>query len=293
MLNILTPSYNRAELLKNLLDSLKKQTDKNFIWLIIDDGSKDNTEEVCLKMIKDNPSINIRYEKKSNGGKHTAINYANQFLIDGLVIIVDNDDFLTPDAVATINKDWINYENDQKICGLSYLKENIDGTNVGIKYEKDYYISNHVDYRINSNIFGDKAEVIRTNILKQYPFPVFPNEKFLGESIIWTKIGFEYNTVYINKAIYICEYLEGGLSKSGRALRIKCPLGGMEYAKIHLDKRIKLKIRIKMMVLFICYAKFAKQKLLEKKKEISNKCLFFICIPIGMVFYLKWKQLLK
>lgn len=292
MLNIVTPSYNRGQLLNNVLESLKRQTDKNFFWLIIDDGSIDNTEEVCKKMIEENPKINIKYEKKNNGGKHTALNYSHQFLKDGIVIIVDSDDYLTNDAVEIINKDWEKFSSKENICGLSYLKENISGTIVGEKFDNDYFISNHIDYRINKNVIGDKAEVFRTEVFKKFPFPVFQNEKFLGESIVWTKIGFEYQTVYINKVVYICEYLEGGLSKSGRLLRIKCPLGGMEYAKIHLDKRIRLKIRVKMMFLYICYAKFANQKLSNNIKEISNKLLFIICIPGGMFFYYKWKKLL-
>lgn len=292
MLTILTPAYNRANLLLKLLDSLKKQTDKNFCWLIIDDGSTDNTEDLCRQIISDNKLMDIVYQKKENGGKHTALNYSHKFLKDGILIIVDSDDYLTSDAVETINKDWLQYADIEIICGLSYLKGDINGNYIYDKFPNDYYVSNHVDYRINNKIIGDKAEVLRVDIFKKYPLPVFENEKFIGESLLWTKVGFEYQTVYINKTIYICEYLEGGLSKSGRALRVKCPQGGMAYAKLHLDKKIKLQIRFKMMILYICYAKFANQKLSDKRKEISNKCLFNICLPLGLFFYFKWKKLL-
>ena len=108
-ITVLTPTYNRGELLKKLYNSLCKQKCKDFEWLIVDDGSIDDTY-ACVEQIKKIADFPISYYKKENGGKHTALNYAYQFIKNPLTFIVDSDDFLTPDAISCIEEVYKKYK---------------------------------------------------------------------------------------------------------------------------------------------------------------------------------------
>ena len=284
MLTILTPAYNRADIIHKAYKSLLKQKNKDFEWLVIDDGSSDNTEEVIKKFIKED-KINIRYYKKKNGGKHTAVNFGVKKAKGESIIILDSDDYLTPDATQKIKKYWDKYYSDDNICAISFLRSYPDKKVIGKTYEGNEIISDNISFKYNKGLLGDMAEVYKTSILKKYPFPVFGNERFLSEAIVWNKLAFEYKTVYINEAIYICEYLEDGLSNSCLQSRIKCPIGALENAKIFLDKRFKFSIRVKNSIIYTGFSLVAKKKLNELINYSNHKSLIILLLPLGILFY--------
>lgn len=288
LLTILTPTYNRSNLLKRCYNSLKEQTNKNFEWLVIDDGSTDDTKTIIEGFIEED-ILPIRYIYKENGGKHTALNVGFKKAKGELTIIVDSDDSLTFDAVETIDNLWKQYRENKEISSIVFLRKYSNGKIIGDKFPQDNFISNHIECRINLGIDGDKSEVYVTKILNKYQFPVFEGEKFLSEGIIWTQIGRAYKAVYINKPIYVTEYLNDGLTKSGRGLRIKCPLGGMLNSKDYLQKDIRLNVRIKQMILYQCYGLFAKKNLHEMINSCGCKILFILCTPCGYLLYKYWK----
>ena len=293
-LTILTPTYNRKHTIMKLYDSLKKQSVKNFQWLVIDDGSVDETKSYFQEIGTDN-EIEVEYYYKKNGGKHTALNYAHPYIKGALVCIVDSDDWLLDNAVEQILKNWEEYKNKPNICGMTFLR-GYDKNNSFTKNNKSKtpVISNHIDYRVNAERKGDYFEIIRSDIFKEFKFLEFENEKFLGESYLWNQIGFIYDTVYINEILYICEYLEGGLTKSGRKLRISCPNGGMADSKTYFlrknNRKVKLKILIKEAWLFICYGKFAGLKAKDIIKKSEKKFLIISNFLFGYLLYRYWKS---
>lgn len=277
-----------------LYDSLTKQSVKNFQWLVIDDGSDDDTRSY-FQDIETDEQISIEYYYKSNGGKHTALNYAHSYIKGELICVVDSDDWLLDNAVEKILESWKEYKNKPNICGMTFLRgydenNSITRTNVS----KAPIISNHIDYRVNGERKGDHFEIVKSNIFKNFKFPEFENEKFLGESYLWNQIGFSYDTVYINEILYICDYLEGGLTKSGRKLRIRCPYGGMADCKTYFlqknDRKVKLRILIKEAWLFICYGKFAGLKVREIVKKSGRKRLIVSNLLFGYLLYCYWKS---
>ena len=143
LVTIFTPTYNRARLLKRLYESLKEQSDKDFEWVIVDDGSKDNTKEVVEDFIKED-IIPIKYLKKENEGKHIAINLGCDMAEGELFFIVDSDDYIPKDSIEQVKKDWEKYRENKSIAGLVYLKAWENGNLMGRKFEKDEFISNHV-----------------------------------------------------------------------------------------------------------------------------------------------------
>jgi glycosyltransferase involved in cell wall biosynthesis len=292
-ITILTPAYNRAYTLRRLYESLENQTLKMFEWLIVDDGSSDETKEI-VKEIKGNASFQIKYIYKNNGGKHTAINEGIKEIKTELTFIVDSDDFLTSDAVKTIYTKWEQYRNNLDIGSMWFLQSDINGNIVGEKFPEDEFISTYTNVIINSEIKGDKRAVYVTKARKEFPFPVLKDEKFIGEGTVHKRIGDHYKCVFINKVIYKGEYLVDGLSKAGKKMRIKNPLGGMINSKEFFTNDVSLKIKLKKMILFITYGFFAKLKYKKILFDSGHLFLTIICTPIAYLLYKKWsKQALK
>lgn len=266
-ITIITPTYNRANLLKILYNSLLKQTVKDFKWLIIDDGSIDETKKVVDKII-DEKKLEIEYVFKENGGKHTALNVAFSNLKTELAVIVDSDDMLTDNAIETIIFYHNKYKKHKKnLWGYVFLRGH-DLNTPFVKFPEEETIANYNDYIINAGINGDKCEVFYSNILKKYQFDVYKNEKFIGEGYLWSKISNNYDMVFINKVIYLCEYLEDGLTKSGRTLRLKNPLGGRRHAEEYLDGKYSLKVRLKNSILYVVYSLISKEKINFRKYKL-------------------------
>lgn len=287
-LSIITATYNRKETLKRLYKSLCNQTKKDFKWIIVDDGSQDNTKEL-LEIWKKEKKINMEYILQENNGKPKSINEAVKIAQSDLCIIVDSDDILVKNAVEEIINDWTKYADYEKICGLSYLKGDLTGKNIGKDFKKESFISNHIQYRINKNDKADKAEVFRTKILKEYPFPIIEGEKFISECIVWNRIALKYDTVYINKIIYLCEYQKDGISSNWRKINIENPKGAMIVAKEMVKKPFSKKIQIKNLLLYNLYGFFANKKPKELKNNINHKCLEIILIIPSFILYKYYK----
>ena len=285
MITVLTPTYNRKYIIDKAYKSLINQTNYDFEWVVIDDGSTDNTKDLITKFINEN-KIKIRYFYKKNGGKHTALNLGISKAKGNMLIILDSDDILTKDAIEQIIKYQKKYKSNKKICGFSFLKTFPNGIKIGKTYKGKEFTSNYIDFRHNKNITGDMAEVFFTSILKKYSFPQFKNEKFLSEAIIWNKIALNYDMVYINKSIYIADYIDDGLSKNFFKLVYNNPIGASENANMFLIKKFKLKIRIKNAILYDGYSLTAKLKLIDIIKNSNNKILSIILLPCGYLFKL-------
>lgn len=287
---IITPTYNRADLLPRLYESLLSQTDMDFEWLVIDDGSKDGTKELIQRYIDEN-KIPIHYEKQPNSGKHTALNRGIAKIDSELTFIVDSDDYLTSDAVEIILSYHRKFNNTDKLCGYSFLRCHQDGRVNTAYFPEDEKLDTYLSVRINGNIGGDKAEVFYTDILKQYPFPVFEGEKYMPEDVVWMRMSGPYRMLHVNKNIYICDYLEGGLTNTGRKMKIHSPKGMVLRSEVYLDNPDTcFKVRIKMMLLYNIYGRFAGYEAGRLFKNVRQKLLWLICYIPSFVLYKKWKR---
>ena len=287
-----TSSYKDIVLkseLKNLYYSLCKQTNYDFRWLVVDDGSRDETDQYIEK-IKREPKFKIEYIKKANGGKHTALNTGVKQIKTELTMIVDSDDCLLPDAIEIISGIYSKYKDNMKIGSFTFLKIKSDGKAV-VSLEENELVANYIKYRIKENRPGDMAEVFRTNVLKENQFPEFPNERFLSEDVCWIEIGKKYDSVYINKAIYECEYLQEGLTSNDKPMKFQSPCGSMARGKELMSRECGLKANIKGAIIYNCYRKCLVTEV-PKCLELSilNRILVIVTIPLGNLFYKKWKN---
>ena len=234
LISIITPTYNRAHLLHRCYASLLDQTEKDFEWIIVDDGSTDDTEVVAKQFASDD--FPVIYIRKENGGKHTALNASHPYIRGQYVLILDSDDRLTADAVREVREAWSRWKAYANVGIVTFLKGNsVDDPNcVVADYETPVDI---LRYNRKTLYGSDCCEVIRSELFLKYPFSVFPGERFISECALWNQVSMTHKCVYINKVIYLFEYLEGGLTKSGRKLRIKNPRGGMFICDLRMQKK--------------------------------------------------------
>lgn len=224
MISIITPTFNRIEEMKCLYDSLKNQTVHSFEWIIVNDGSTDSTDCIVNEWIHHNNAFNIQYMVQVNSGKHSALNEAIKIASKPYSFIVDSDDLLTTNAVETALM-WIEETKDiESLAGVAGLKSYKNGGVVG-QFPHEFNRIGYIDAtnisRRKNKLLGDKAEIYKTSILRQYPFPVFPGEKFLTEEVVWDRIseaGFSIR--WYNKILYVCEYQNDGLTFKGNDIYI-------------------------------------------------------------------------
>ena len=231
---VFTPTYNRAYIIENLFQSLNNQSFRDFEWVVIDDGSTDNTENLFKIWTTKDYGFPIRYSRVENGGKHRAINRGVQLANGELFFIVDSDDTLTDDSLEIIDciEKTIPIEEKNNFCGVCGCKGYFDKTIVGETYvnSSDEYLDITALERPKYGIKGDKAEVFYTSCLKNYPFPEYDNENFITECVVWDKMAYDgLKLRFFNKIIYLCDYLPDGLSHQGMVIFEKNPLGWGQY----------------------------------------------------------------
>ncbi|MBQ3323948.1 MAG: glycosyltransferase family 2 protein [Muribaculaceae bacterium] len=244
LITLFTPTYNRAHLLPRLYESLKSQTYKDFEWLIVDDGSNDGTEDVIKKYIEED-SIQIRYIKQQNGGKHRAINRGVRESHSELFFIVDSDDKLPNDALERVIHYYNQVKGDNQFAGVCGLRYYFDGTQVGGEQPFDVTDCSMLDIRQKHHIQGDMAEVLRTNVMREFPFPEIEGEYFCPEALVWNRISQKYIMRYFHENIYECEYQPDGLTAKIVRIRMDSPFASMQcYADlVQYDVPLKTKLR--------------------------------------------------
>lgn len=280
MITVFTPTYNRIATLPRLYESLISQTYTVFEWLIVDDGSTDNTESLIKSYISDG-RLSIRYFQQENGGKHRAINRGVKLAKGDLFFIVDSDDYLLPDSLMLLNRYYEEIRNNNAFAGVSGSRCYPDGKRIGGEVSYKVIDSDPVEIRQKWHVEGDMAEAWKTVILKKYPFPEFPGEKFLTEAVVWNEIAKKYKLRYFHEMIYCCEYLDGGLTKNIRRHHRNSPRGTrLFYSSLLHDKRYSL---IRHLMDAASYWRYT-----WKFKDDTRYRLplwSYLMFPVGVVYY--------
>lgn len=234
-ITILTPTYNRASLLPRLFDSLLRQTNKDFEWIVVDDGSTDDTREVVANLKeKCGGAFPMGYVYKANGGKHMAINIGAERARGELLFIADSDDLLTDDALETVANSWHDISDDKSFAGIAGLDITMDTREViGSGLPQEHIDCNAIDIRYRHHVTGDMKEVFRTEVLREFPFPEFAGERFCPEQLVWFRMARRYRLRYINKPIYIADYQPDGITAGITRARMRSPSASMlTYAEL-------------------------------------------------------------
>ena len=286
-LTIFTPAYNRAYTLHLCYESMLRQKNKDFEWLIVDDGSTDNTKELVEKWIKADNGFNIRYIYKENGGMHTAHNTAYENIDTELNMCIDSDDYLTDDAVEKILSFW-GKNKDEKYGGIIALDIFQNGEIIGKKLPEQKSIAYNDYYEYGGT--GDKKVIYRTDVITKYPpYPEYKGEKFVGLCYKYLLADQEYPLLIMNEPICVVEYLEDGSTRNIMKQFVKNPRGYIFLRKERMKYCKTFKWRFKSCIHYVSSSIMIKDK--HFIKESPKKIMTILSIPFGVVlyFYINYK----
>ena len=283
---IFTPTFNRKELLEKLYKSLQKQTYKDFEWLIVDDGSDDGTKEKAEEFLSEK-KLDIKYYFKENGGKQRAYNFATDKANGELFICLDSDDEYVENGLETILKYWEKYEKNSDIVGMGYLSTYPDGEIIGSIFPEKEMVSTQFDIYNKYGVKGDKGLMFRTEIIKKYKFPVFDDEKFITEAVVYNRICEKYKMVYMNEKIEIKEYQEDGLTAKYNNLLLRNPKGQALYHNEINFQNLTFKQKILNNAVYYKFCRVAGYKLGKIFKESKNKLFLLMGVVIGEYMWMK------
>lgn len=278
---VFTPTYNRAYIIENLYRSLQRQTCRDFEWLIVDDGSSDNTEEVIKKWQNEENDFPIRYYKKENGGKCRAINYGVDFAEGLLFFNVDSDDYLTDDAIEKVIRWEENLPKDKKYCGvvgnLGTSETETPNTPWPEPYRDANLLERYEEYTPHP-IDGERAWVFYTEIQKKYKYPEFEGENFITPAVTWNRMAHDGYLVRIyDDIIWVYEYQPDGLTASGSKRFIQRPQGhGLCLREKAEFLNYSFKQKAMMWYTFYCDHTFCEEKYRLTKKQ----CAEYIGAPV-------------
>lgn len=295
-LTVFTPTYNRAHTLPRLYESLKKQTCKDFEWLVIDDGSTDNTPIIFEELLKDDNCFKTRYIRVKNGGKNRAINLGLREAKGRYFMILDSDDMLTDDSVEFVCHKMSEIESTPCFIGISGKKADLlTGLPVGVNdnsyCEEGYTDCNNLERR-QFGLHRDMAEVFFTDKLKKYEFKVWDGEKFTPEEVVWNQIALDgYKLRWFNKITYLCEYQQGGLSDSAWRLLHDNPMGYamMFDQKLIIERSLKDLLRNSIQYTSCCF--LAGELGMIVKSRLP--CLTLGLSPLALLLSLRRKRQFK
>ena len=287
ILTVFTPAYNRADLLTRCYESMCKQTNKNFIWMIVDDGSTDNTREISESWVKNTKDFQVKYIYKENGGLHTAYNTAIANIDTELCVCIDSDDFMPDNAVGLILDFWKKNGSD-KYAGIVGLDFNMDGNVIGDMLPDIKSVNLIGLFTGKYNIVnGDRTNVVRTELYKKYaPMKVFKGEKNFNPHYMHLQISEEYDFLVLNENLRFVDYQETGMSNSMLKQYRSSPNSFAEIRKLYLSfKDTSLKFKIKHSIHLASSCILAK-KTMSSVKDNPYKLLSVIALPFGFALSL-------
>ena len=286
---IFTPTFNRKELLEKLYKSLQKQTYKDFEWLIIDDGSDDGTKEKAEEFLSEK-KLDIKYYFKENGGKQRAYNFATDKANGELFICLDSDDEYVENGLETILKYWKKYEKNNNIAGMGYLSTYPNREVIGSSFPEKEMVSTQFDIYNKYGVKGDKGLMFRTEIIKKYKFPVFDDEKFITEAVVYNRICEKYKMAYVNEKIEIKEYQEDGLTAKYNNLLLRNPKGQALYHNEINSQKLSFKQKVLNNAVYYKFCRAAGYKFGKIFKENKNKLFLIFALGIGEYMWQKEKN---
>lgn len=281
MLTILTATYNRGNLLRRVYESLLLQSENQFIWVIMDDGSIDDTKGIVSEIQKEAP-FRIEYYYHENTGKQKAINYVIQHISTKYCMFLDSDDQLLPNVMSEMIE-WIkSVEEDDEFAGVAGLCCTLNGDVLCEEAEKkNQYVNCTNLERGKYGLSRDCAEIYKTELLKKYPFPEFENEKFISECVVWDKIAYDgYKLRWYYKPIKKVEYLDDGLSTNVEKLLLN-NIQGFAYVTKQSMSIYSFRRKLAALGLYGC---ICKKKFSTRESARLIECNIFMYV-VCRIFY--------
>ncbi len=282
-ITVFTPTYNRAHTLPRTYMSLMFQSCKDFIWLIIDDGSTDNTQEIVRNWQQKNNGFEIRYIYKENGGMHTAYNTAYENMDTELSICIDSDDKLADDAINKIISKWYTVK-DNGYAGIIALNADYNGNVSGCCFPDELSETTISGFYTNGGT-GDKKLIWQNEIIRKYPpYPVFEGEKYVAIAYLHRLVDQDYKVAVLNDVVCNVEYQPDGSTKTMWQQYLNNPKGFAFWRRICLQYPTTKKRMVVDCIHYISSSIIAKSK--HFIKESPEKFLTVLMFPFGFMLSL-------
>ena len=278
LLTVFTPTYNRAHTLPEAYCSLKAQTSKNFLWLIVDDGSTDRTAALVSAWMQAEKAFSIRYLYRPNSGMHAAHNTAYAHIETELNLCLDSDDRLAKDAVEQIEKRWAQIKS-KNYAGLIGLDDDGNGKLIGTGFPPGLTETTLSGYYAGGGK-GDKKLVYRTDIIRKYPpYPEFPNEKYVALAAKYRLIDRDYKLAVLSRVLCHVTYLEDGSSHTMWKQYAKNPRGFLYWRQLCLTYPAAATRTVLDSIHYDAACFLAKEPALMLRSP--KKVLTMLCTPLG------------
>lgn len=259
LVTVFTPLYNREASIRKVYESLCVQSDKDFEWLVINDGSTDRSGEIMDDIILNHDgSFPIQYYRKENEGLNRTINKALDLARGVLFFRIDSDDFALPNAIELIHEYYPLIEHDDRVCSIAFFPQDYKGDMVGWHPFDKVTLSDFLDYRYIHHGTGDRNEVTKLSVYRNYKFPEYEGEKFCTEGIVWARMAEKYKCYYIPKPIYQKSFQEDTITSDIYNILKKCANSTSQHYFELLDcMKIPYKDRVVIGVKYFRYAFFS------------------------------------
>lgn len=282
-LTVFTPTYNRAFCLANCYNSLVSQSNKDFKWLIIDDGSQDDTKALVNSWVLEN-KIDIQYHYQENQGMHSGHNAAYKIIDTELNICIDSDDFMPDDAVEKILSIWDQQQDKKSIAGIIGLDAFKDGT-ILAKIPDKFKYATLSELEVENKIGGDKKVILRTDVVKEFPpYPITKEERLVPLGTLYLMIDQKYQYICSNEVFCIIEYLENGSSKNILRQYRKSPNGFLYSRILEMTYSKSFAYTFSRAMHYISSCIFIKKWFFTS--ENPKKGITLLALPFGIVLHL-------
>lgn len=280
LITVYTPTYNRCEHLKKVYESLLNQTCPDFLWLVVDDGSDDGTDELIKGYMAEN-RIEIQYVRKENGGKHTATNTAFKSCATELIMVaLDSDDTLKENAVSLIKEDYLSTH--KSFDGYIYMKENTKGELFVNSFSEDIGNMSWREATVSGAFDGEAVLVLKSDYAKSFSYPVIEGERFFTEAYVYLQMTSPF--FWSRESIYVAEYLDDGYTKNILRSFAKNPVSYAMFNNMRLELYTSFIKRLKYAAYYCGFSIMAKKR--RFIRESKAPVLTFLMMPLGFAFYL-------
>lgn len=289
---VFTPTYNRAHTLPRVFDSLSAQTFRDFEWLIVDDGSNDNTAELVTEWAK-TATFPIRYWKQINAGKHVAFNRGVERAHGDFFLGIDSDDWCVPESLERFKALWDGIPESERghFSAVTVLCKSPEGVIAGDPFPRDITDSNSLEMRYRYRSRADHWGFHRTEVLRQFPFPDDPSMRFVPESIVWRAIARKYQTRYVNEALLIVMTDGGGRLTQAQAKNV-APGKALHYGGVLNDDidwlfvaPLDIAWGAAQFARFSWHSGAGLGVQFKKVRGLRSKAIWFAMLPLGFAQY--------
>lgn len=282
---IFTPTYNRAYCLEDLYSSLVAQTNQDFHWLVVDDGSSDDTLSLLADLTSRN-EISMSHLVQENGGKQRAWNAGAAACEQPLFFCVDSDDTLVPDAVEAVLNRWDAVSGNSALAGIVGLDGIAADNPLGTWMPIDCTETTIWDLYYQAGHKGDIAVIYRTDVLRRFPFIVAEGEKFIAETSIYFLIDDSYRMATLNKVLILVNYRDDGYTNSARRITRENPLGYIRLKRMHIERANSFPLKLKASILYLVGYHFSGQSMLKGIREAPSPLVAALASPFAKILAL-------